>query len=311
VRANDANRAQELAIKLIAFDSKCRSLPGINDRAKRECLVERFIESIRRIEYVRQIGEREISDCRADPFDVRFDPIKAAVLRLKQGQTDEAAWLIFLSVHFGKHRRTGWRLARDVYAGRGRTKIWDWARVSTRPKRFRRWLESQKDRLLSDGVARCFGSHRKYQSLDARTATGTGAAIETYIRWVNPPRTHQMLFEEAYAACGQNRKATFDYLYRSMDAVASFGRTARFDYLTMVGKVGLAAIEPGSSYLQGATGPLRGARLLFGGGRRFGPTELDNWLVQLEGGLNVGMQVMEDALCNWQKNPSQFRRFRG
>jgi len=50
-----------------------------------------------------------------------------------------------------------------------------------------------------------------------------------------------------------------------MNDVERFGRTAKFDYLTMVGKLGLAAIEPGSTYMQGATGPLKGARLLFGG----------------------------------------------
>ena len=34
--------------------------------------------------------------------------------------------------------------------------------------------------------------------------------------------------------------------------------------LTMVGKLQLANIEPGSTYMNGATGPLDGGRLLFG-----------------------------------------------
>jgi hypothetical protein len=38
---------------------------------------------------------------------------------------------------------------------------------------------------------------------------------------------------------------------------------------------------------------------------------LEEWLVQLGAGLGVGMQVLEDALCNWQKSPVQFKRFRG
>ena len=51
-----------------------------------------------------------------------------------------------------------------------------------------------------------------------------------------------------------------------------------------------------------------------GGGRRRGeslPKEIDAWLVQLEAQLGVGMQVLEDSLCNWQKSPAEFRRFRG
>jgi len=59
-------------------------------------------------------------------------------------------------------------------------------------------------------------------------------------------------------ANGDPRKAFYD-LYRMMEVVASIGITARFDYLTMVGKLGLASIEPGSTYMQGATGPLQGA----------------------------------------------------
>jgi hypothetical protein len=35
------------------------------------------------------------------------------------------------------------------------------------------------------------------------------------------------------------RKA-FDFLFHSMDSVVAFGRTAKFDYLTMLGKLGLA-----------------------------------------------------------------------
>jgi hypothetical protein len=66
-----------------------------------------------------------------------------------------------------------------------------------------------------------------------------------------------------------------------MRAVASFGRTARFDYLTMVGKLGLAGIEPGSTYMQGATGPFTGACLLFTGRRIAGLSRrvLDQLLV--------------------------------
>jgi hypothetical protein len=98
-----------------------------------------------------------------------------------------------------------------------------------------------------------------------------------------------------------------------MHAVRRFGRTARFDYLAMVGKLGLAQIEPGSAYIQGSTGPVVGARLLFGGRKNadLSALYLDQWLVEIDAELNVGMQVLEDALCNWQKSPVKFDRFRG
>ena len=107
----------------------------------------------------------------------------------------------------------------------------------------------------------------------------------------------------------------FDYLYHSMDSVKQFGRTAKFDYLTMVGKLGLAHISPGLSYLVKSTGPLAGARLLFDNNLQSTTNAalLDGYLVELGTSLNqyFGMQVLEDSLCNWQKSPDHFIWFRG
>lgn len=77
----------------------------------------------------------------------------------------------------------------------------------------------------------------------------------------------------------------------------------------MVGKLGLARIEPPSTYMHGSTGPVKGARLLFGNHEN--AVTLEQWLVELEAELKVGMQVLEDALCNWQKSPEKFKAFRG
>ena len=38
---------------------------------------------------------------------------------------------------------------------------------------------------------------------------------------------------------------------------------------------------------------------------------LETYIDQLDEVLNVGMQVLEDALCNWQKSPNDFVPFRG
>lgn len=104
----------------------------------------------------------------------------------------------------------------------------------------------------------------------------------------------------------------FRWLYNSMN-VLSFGRTAKFDYLTMLAKLNLANIEADSAYLKNATGPLRGARLLFSGRivSNISANKLDQDLICLSQYLGVGMQVIEDALCNWQKSPNRHIRFRG
>ena len=183
-----------------------------------------------------------------------------------------------------------------------------WVTTSADPAAFRVWLNAHQEQIRVPGVPGGFGNHRKYQSLDAYSDTGTGAAFETYVNWVRPPRTHAELIGQALQRVDWNPRRAFRELYNSMNHVASFGRTARFDYLAMIGKLELAAIEPDSTYMQGSTGPLSGARLLFG--VHHGAAQLDQWLIELEAQLGVGMQVLEDALCNWQKSPDVFVPFR-
>ena len=131
--------------------------------------------------------------------------------------------------------------------------------------------------------------------------------------WVGEPPQHHIRFDEALTAAGDGPEAAFGVLYRSMAAVHRFGRLARFDYLSMIGRVGLADIHPGKAYLQGSTGPLKGARLLFqpAGEPKLTAATLEDKAATLQFHLGVTFDVLEDALCNWQKSPAEFKRFRG
>ncbi len=310
VRPGDRTLAQEIDERLTTFHHRTRDLPGIQPLARRKAFLAQIIESVRRVKYVSVMRDRGVSERRADPNDELFDPLKVAVLFLEQGGVDEAFWMVFLFVHFGKHSRGGWRYAREVYGCLGeRNHTWDWVTTSADPAAFRVWLNAHQQQIRVPGVPGGFGSHRKYQSLDAYSDTGTGAAFGTYVEWVGPPRTHEELMDQALQRVNWNPRRAFRELYNSMNHVASFGRTARFDYLAMIGKLELAAIEPDSTYMQNSTGPLSGARLLFG--VHHGAAQLDQWLIELEAQLGVGMQVLEDALCNWQKSPDTFIPFRG
>lgn len=310
----DVVNEQQLRDGLTLYEQQVCALVGIHNAAYRETLIKQFVESLRRIRYVTRIAQRDISIRRADHSSDLFDPERAAVFHQRQGHLDEAFWLVFLSVHFGKSLRTKWRYVIDIYGSLGGSPYWDWARTSSNPDLFRQWLETNLATLKGgDGIKRNFGNHRKYQSLHPYSATGTGAAIESYVNWVNRFGSHALLIQDAATRTDGSQRAMFDYLYQSMNAVVSFGRTGKFDYLTMVGKLGLAQIEPGSAYMDKATGPLTGAKLLFSGNptANLRCSDLDGRLIQLEAYLNVGMQAVEDALCNWQKSPGVFRSFRG
>ena len=298
--------------RLRVFSLNTRRLPGIEGIEQRTAFLHQVVESVHRVKYISLIRRRDIAEERLDPASTIFDPIRAAILYQRADNVDEACWLVFISVHFGKHGRAGWRLAQDVYGSLGGA-TWTWPRISAAPDQFRQWLRDNTARLKSDGVLRRFGNHRKYQSLDADAPTGTGEAVESYVRWVLANQDHQHLFQNAVDAADGDARQAFDALYSSLTAVATFGRTARFDYLTMLGKLQLADIEPGSPYLDGATGPYNGARLFFGQTETSDVSRsvLNTWITELGDQVGLGMQVLEDSLCNWQKNPHRFVRFRG
>lgn len=309
MRPGDTGLADNLAAKLEFFGRNVHPLPGIQNGASRDTFVEQLIDSIRRVKFVSVTANRELSELRTDPNSELFDPIKAAIIHCRNGKPEEAFWLVFLFVHFGKHASGGYRYAREIYGRLGEGGRWDWPSTSSDIAEFRAWLDTHQSHLKRDGVPGGFGNHRKYESLDGLSSAGTGAVVESYVNWIKPPKTHQQLFAEFCSGPRANPRDAFRALFQSMAAVTRFGRTARFDYLAMVGKLELANVQPDSAHLRGSTGPLRGAKLLFGSGA--GISELEEVAVALGDLLEVGMQVIEDALCNWQKSPAEFVRFRG
>lgn len=312
MRKRDIEKAESLENSLRKYSLEVRSMPGINPDENMVSLIHQFIDSIRRVEYVRILPNRNLSAGSANPSNQFFDPLKAAAFYKNQDNIDEACWLVFLATHFGKNLQTSWRLARDIYGSLGTGDPWFWDRVAAMPEGPAQWINSNYSLLSSDGVSRKFGNHRKYESLRPSSARPTGNVISTYVSWINEYGGHRELFNHALALSQNNQRQAFRHLYNDM-RVMSFGRTAKFDYLTMLSKLKLAPIEADSAYLEGATGPLKGAKLLFGGSFNSSLTtqDLNAELILLADKLGVGMQEMEDALCNWQKSPNRYSSFRG
>ena len=263
-----------------------------------------MVASLRRLEYTEILKNRGIHPNRADPDSDMFDPERAALFHTRNGNPDEAIWLIFLSIHFGKHGRHGWRMLRDVYSGLGAAR-WSWDRVSAQPGVFRKWLKENRA-----NIGGAFGNHRKYETLAVDSKSSTALVIESFIRQCGP--SPSAYFAALTRSNGNDPMKIFDAAYEAF-AIPRFGRLAKFDFLALLGRMDLAPLKPGSAYLRGATGPLRGARLLVDGdaNSRTNPDSLDEILQRLDQTLDVGMQVMEDSICNWQKSPRKFVHFRG
>ena len=310
MRPSDVPLANEIKGKLNLFRDQY-PLPGINFPERLQSLTLQIIDSIRRIKYITVIRDKRQSQIYTNPASEYFDPIKAAIWHIQHGNYNEAFWLVFLLTHFGKNKKTKWSLIRGVYGALGQHAIWTWENTCSNFIGFRNWLHQNQSELKTLGS---FGNHRKYQSLDAFKLLGTGSAIGSYIEWVGPQHDHQALVATMQAKAN-TRQLLFKKLYDSMEDVLSFGRMAKFDYLTMIGKLELAPIEPDSTYMDGATGPKAGAQLLFYGKKNVGAStaELNSLIshLDLHLGLYFGMQVLEDALCNWQKDPDNYVHFIG
>lgn len=310
MRPVDRAEAIRIEQQLAIYEQEVGPLPGVTSAMFRATFVEQLIESSRRTRYVKVLLTRELGPLSADPQQVAFDPLKAAIAAARRGDEEEAFWLVFLFVQFGKHRRAGWRYARVVYGRLGQGGLWDWPTVRADVPGFRTWLDANTTGIMG-ADAHGFGNHRKYESLGGWSSNGTGASVGTYVEWVRRAGDHRALISSAVADASGDSAAAFDILYRSMATVVRFGRTARFDYLSMLCKLELAAIRPGKAYISGSTGPRAGAQLLFGSPGRIRVDEAEEGLRRLDEYLLLGFDTLEDALCNWQKSPGLFTPFRG
>lgn len=314
---NRKHRDLDLFVEAIMrYEENNSKLKGLVGKMFYETFARQLIDSVRRVEYVKVIGERNISDLRCNPHSILFDPLRAAWLYKSAGNINEACWLIFLSTHFGKHKKLGWQLCADLYGGLGTT-VWSWDKVTSDFNSFDQWYKSASLEITRDNIVRRFGNHRKYESLRYNANRAPQKVFKSYINWIGGSHDHEVRFWEASNEINStNPNALFDCLYSSMKSVLSFGRTAKFDYLTMLAKFEIVDIDPLTLYLTGATGPKQGVNLLFYGKKSTNNTvqDLNHKVNELAKELPIAKlssQVLEDALCNWQKYPDKYIYFGG
>lgn len=306
------DRLNELIAKIGQIDAQFGPLPGIATAQRRLCWAQQIVSSLRRISYTDTLMMRTVNVARCDPHSGIFDPVRGTLHFHRSGQLDEAVWLTFVLTHFGKHAVDEWKLAANVYGSFDEGPVWTFAQYAADSAGFEAMLAVNSGRLADASISGSFSNHRKFQSKKPQAIAKT---FRTYYEWQTEFGGFRDRMIAAHASVGQEPQAAFDALYKSMNGVFGFGggRLGRFDFLTMLGKLQLAPITPGSVYLDKATGPLAGARLLFFGdrGHQISGRAMEPRVDALDGILGVGKQVIEDSLCNWQKSPDVYVYFRG
>jgi hypothetical protein len=190
-----------------------------------------------------------------------------------------------LCAFFEKERMS----AGELLCAFGDTPTWTWTSVSASFNEFAVCIRKVKERLAS----LAYGNHRKFES---KMPKEIGQVISSFISRV---RANGGTPAQAFALpSGTDRQQGFAHLFSSLD-VYRLGRTGKFDMLCLMSKLNLLPIEPDSCYLKGSTGPLKGARILFG---RKSVHQLNVLADRLSYHLGLSKAVIEDALCNFQKN---------
>ena len=212
----------------------------------------------------------------------------------QSGDLDEAFWRAFLAVHFGRPSANAKKdkeieSAGQLLCGFGTTPVWTWCRISEDPATFRDWFLTHQDDLAQLR----FGNHRKFE---AKKAIKMSEVIDDFVKWV---------YQFGCTPCAafvvedsDTPERKFNALFNRLK-VKRFGRTGRFDMLCLLGDMGLLPIKPGSCYLEGSTGPLHGAKNLWG---ELPPDHLTRLADEAARHIGISMEVFEDALCNWQKS---------
>jgi hypothetical protein len=260
---------------------------GIQDRE----LIVKFAEHIMLL----RGWERWWQDQIKDAYQLhQMDIMRLIVEARDAGDLDEAIWRCFLATHFGRPSADLGKDAQLHSAGRllcafGTEPVWTWERVSSDLPSLARWLEDQRTAL----AYLRFGNHRKHEIARPEQIY---QVISSFVVWIQPlDRTPSQVFATNGSIAPE---IEFDRLYHALRTVHRFGRTSQFDMLCLLRDAGILRVAPGSCYLEGATGPLTGAQKLWG---QRSTVELDRLAVEFGRDLKVPMDILESALCTWQK----------
>lgn len=242
------------------------------------------------LQLAEELRRERLERALARDFPDGMDIVRWIVAAQDDGDADEALWRGFLGAHFGEPLAEPGvaRSAGKLLCGFGTLPEWIWTRIWEDPVAFLKWLLEHRPEL----EALEFGNHRKFE---AKKPDLLYEVIVSFVRWI---RRNGGAPSAAFSTAGELPEVRFDLLFHQLGALKRFGRLGRFDLLCLYADLRLLPIRPGSCYLVGASGPLEGARRLWG--QRPAP-ELGRLADAAAAHLGIPFPVFEDALCNWQK----------
>jgi hypothetical protein len=262
----DANKqlfftATDIEDKLLAFHCNEHPLPVIASPVDLGHIASLIAGAANELTGLTETAANSLTTAVTDPGNSNFDPLATAVWWFYRQEIEEACWLLFLCSYIGKHPKQNWNLLRTIYGGLYGGNVWTWKEVSAKSEAFQGWLLHHQTELGESGS---MGDAHKCVVFDYQKAMVAAKDIGNYISWVRHEGNHEQLLGNALVIGKKEPAAVFHYLYLSMNERVRIRKSIKFNYLCLIGAIGLASVEPGQPYLSDLLFSKKGARWLFG-----------------------------------------------
>lgn len=267
------------------------------DGNKLNILAKQTFDSIRRIkiyETYKIKAQQAVKD--GKPFIHTSNPFVLA--QRTDLNLQNKVWVLYLATYFGKSSKSKWTLFNRATFKKDQSII-KLDEINVDLNSYFKYLSS------FDFFQDCdYSNHRKFTAKKLTGVKGLFRSIEYFVGNI--------------ALYSPKNEMEFHEMYLLAKKIPGFGRLAGFDFTSSLVKCGFNVNEPKSMYANHSTGPLKGLKLLLKltdnnssySSQKQLSSDLMDWFSKNSDIFMTG-QVLEDAICNWQKNTRNYVRYVG
>ena len=260
-------------------------------------LAKQTHDSIRRIEIYQAYKKRAIEAVK-DKKDFIHTSNPFVLSQRTDLGLDNRLWILYIATYFGKSNKSKWTLFnRATFDKKNSIFLFDEIKLDL--DKYFKYLSD------FDFFKDCtYSNHRKYTAKNFYGDKGVFKSMEYVVNNI-----------KQYSS---GKEIDFHTMYNLSQKIPNFGRLAGFDFSSSLVKCGFNIKEPLSMYAEHSTGPLDAIGLLLKltsnststNSKKQLCTDLMKWFIDNSDIFMVG-QVLEDSICNWQKNTSKYIRYTG
>jgi hypothetical protein len=267
------------------------------DSNKINILAKQTFDSIRRIQIYKVYKIKAQQAVKDDkPFMYTSNPFVLA--QRMDLNLQNRVWVLYLATYFGKSNKSKWSLFNRAVFRKDQAII-KFDEVNEDLDNYFKYLSSFDFFLDCD-----YSNHRKFTAKKLLGEKGLFRSIEYFTKNI-----------ELYSS---ENEMEFHEMYLLAKKIPGFGRLASFDFTSSLVKCGFNVKEPKSMYADHSTGPLAGLKLLLRltdnnfsyVSQKKLSSELMDWF-SINSNIFMTGQVLEDAICNWQKDTRKYVRYTG